>query len=390
MNNKRGKLMKSFFKNIVNKNEGFALSFGRAFFVIVVSGSFLAIIGLLLYTLLAPLNSDTKRVEQPNFEKTFNAPALNPVDRLAREERIREARKSFEAALTDVMTQVDQTSKNLFKEYREITSRYDELAEKPENKINMRELAAISERMSDELSQSCSKADIAFAQQFGNIKRDISQIAEKYNVAREEISTNHDQRIAKYIRNNEHCLQQSENVKKIAANLSVAYSGNWGLPVDNYRASYLFGEKEKSSLPLAVSNLLWLVEDDINYEQNMINFTNSLVSFTKSLSVYYSNVADELEKSNRMTAKNSELLAMDITQQIQNYTDNAIQEFERFKYEESLISETTYSQRLIIHAQTLSPAILVILPFLFGSIFILLFFAYERHFRRINDKNNLN
>ena len=118
----------------------------------------------------------------------------------------------------------------------------------------------------------------------------------------------------------------------------------------------------------------------------MINFTHSLVSFTKSLSVYYSNVADELEKSNRMTAKNSELLAMDITQQVQNYTINAIQEFETFKYEESLIFETTYSQRLIAHAMTLSPAILVILPFLFGSIFILLFFAYERHFRRINDK----
>jgi hypothetical protein len=129
-----------------------------------------------------------------------------------------------------------------------------------------------------------------------------------------------------------------------------------------------------------------MVEDDINYEENMINFTNSLVSFTKSLSVYYSNVADELEKSNRMTAKNSELLAMDITQQVQNYAINAIQEFETFKYEESLIFETTYSQRLIARAMTLSPAILVILPFLFGSIFILLFFAYERHFRRINDK----
>ena len=380
--------MKALLKVIFAKQESFALSLGRVVLTLVVSGLVIAMVGMLIYILAAPAGSETSRVSPPKFDDKFVTPELNPIDRLAKDERIRKARKSFQIALDDVMNQVKQTSKNLHLNRREIEARYEELAEKPENKINMRELASISERMSKEINKSCAQAELSFKQQFENIERDLGQISKKFDVKKSDISTDYNQKISGNIRNNKHCHDQSESVKRIANNLSIAYPGRWGLPPNGDLEFYTDGDRQKSRLPLAVASFLQQVEYNIPDKKQLGNYINSLDVFTQNLSEYYSGVADELEKSNRMTSMNSELLAQDITTRVKQHANSGIIEYSRYVREENLKVDTTYFDRLVSRAMATSPAFVMLAPFLLGAIFMLLFFASERHFRNIKDKSN--
>ena len=380
--------MKALLKVIFAKQESFALSLGRVFLTLVVSGLVIAMVGMLIFTLVAPVASENSRVNPPKFDDKFVTPELNPIDRLAKGERIRKATKSFQISLEDVMDQVTQTSNNLHAKRREIEDRYEELAEKPENKVNMRELAAISERMSKEINKSCVQAELSFKQQFENIERDLGQILKKFDIEKSDISIDYNQKISGNIKNNDHCRAQSESVKKIANNLTVAYPGRWGLPPNGDLEYYGEGNTEKALLPLAVASFLQQVEYDISDKKQLENYINSLVIFTQDLSNYYLSVADELEKSNRMTSMNSELLAQDITTRVKQHANSGIIEYSRYVREENLKVDTTYFDRLISRAMATSPAFVMLAPFLLGAIFMLLFFASERHFRNIKDKSN--
>ena len=380
--------MKALLKVIFAKQESFALSLGRVVLTLVVSGLVIAMVGMLIFTLVAPVALENSRVNPPKFDDKFVTPELNPIDRLAKGERIRKATKSFQISLEDVMDQVTQTSNNLHAKRREIEDRYEELAEKPENKVNMRELAAISERMSKEINKSCVQAELSFKQQFENIERDLGQILKKFDIEKSDISIDYNQKISGNIKNNDHCRAQSESVKKIANNLTVAYPGRWGLPPNGDLEYYGEGNTEKALLPLAVASFLQQVEYDISDKKQLENYINSLVIFTQDLSNYYLSVADELEKSNRMTSLNSELLAQDITTRVKQHAKAGIIEYSRYVREENLKGDTTYYDRLMSLAMTTSPAFATLAPFLLGAIFMLLFFASERHFRNIKDKSN--
>ncbi len=380
--------MKALLKVIFAKQESFALSLGRVVLTLVASGLVIAMVGMLIFTLVAPVALENSRVNPPKFDDKFVTPELNPIDRLAKGERIRKATKSFQLHLKDVMDQVTQTSNNLHAKRREIEDRYEELAEKPENKVNMRELAAISERMSKEINQSCVQAELSFKQQFENIERDLGQILKKFDIEKSDISIDYNQKISGNIKNNDHCRAQSESVKKIANNLTVAYPGRWGLPPNGDLEYYGEGNTEKALLPLAVASFLQQVEYDISDKKQLENYINSLVIFTQDLSNYYLSVADELEKSNRMTSLNSELLAQDITTRVNQHAKARIIEYSRYVREENLKGDTTYYDRLMSLAMTTSPAFATLAPFLLGAIFMLLFFASERHFRNIKDKSN--
>ena len=380
--------MKALLKVIFAKQERFALSLGRVVLTLVVSGLVIAMVGMLIYIVAAPAGSETSRVSPPNFDDKFVTPELNPIDRLAKGERIRKATKAFKLHLKDVMDQVTQTSNNLHAKRREIEDRYEELAEKPENKVNMRELAAISERMSKEINKSCVQAELSFKQQFENIERDLGQILKKFDIEKSDISIDYNQMISGNIKNNDHCRAQSESVKKIANNLTVAYPGRWGLPPNGDLEDYSEGNTEKALLPLAVASFLQQVEYDISDKKQLENYINSLVIFTQDLSNYYLSVADELEKSNRMTSMNSELLAQDITARVKQHATFGIVEYSRYVREENSKVDTTYFDRLVSRAMATSPAFVMLAPFLLGAIFMLLFFASERHFRNIKDKSN--
>jgi hypothetical protein len=170
--------------------------------------------------------------------------------------------------------------------------------------------------------------------------------------------------------------------------LTVAYPGRWGLPPNGDLEDYGEGNTEKALLPLAVASFLQQVEYDISDKKQLENYINSLVIFTQDLSNYYLSVADELEKSNRMTSMNSELLAQDITARVKQHATFGIVEYSRYVREENSKVDTTYFDRLVSRAMATSPAFVMLAPFLLGAIFMLLFFASERHFRNIKDKSN--
>jgi len=218
-------------KSTLTNQEKLTLSFGRFLVILTAAILFIALVGMGLYTLLAPLDPKQERLVPPIFYSNFNAPTLNPVETLKRKEELKKAKESFEINLNDVISQVQVNSQNLRETNNEIVNRYEELANKPENVANMKKLAAISNSMAQELKKACDLTINSNKQQKDNIERDLAQISEKFKVMKNEISTNHMKHIEANIRIEANCVQYGEKINKIAKNLSETYSGRWGLPL---------------------------------------------------------------------------------------------------------------------------------------------------------------
>ena len=166
-------------KSTLTNQEKLTLSFGRFLVILTAAILFIALVGMGLYTLLAPLDPKQERLVPPIFYSNFNAPTLNPVETLKRKEELKKAKESFEINLNDVISQVQVNSQNLRETNNEIVNRYEELANKPENVANMKKLAAISNSMAQELKKACDLTINSNKQQKDNIERDLAQISEK-------------------------------------------------------------------------------------------------------------------------------------------------------------------------------------------------------------------
>lgn len=375
------------FAKLINWLEVFTLSVGRVLLIFSALAIFVGAVFYVVWTGISAIGDDRPNVKPPLFVSSFQPPNENPIEEVDRRERLKQAKKSFDSSFVDISNQIKLSSKNLRKEYLEITSRYLELSEKPENKINMRKLALISDRMADELSESCRKGELAFKQQFDNINRDIFQVSQKFDVKKDSISNDYLVSLESLVSQNDHCIKQSKLVKAIAKNLKKAYPGDWGLPVRGITSN---GSRAKSALELAVGNLYKELERIYEDDQSLNSYFETLSNYTASLAVYYSGIAADLESSNKMTANNAEILAADITNNIVEHSENGLKEYLRFESESKTSIETTYIQRLAIKLGVLFGVSSILFYVLLGILLLIIVFALERHNRNLRSLVNLN
>lgn len=369
-------------KDALSNQEKLTLSFGRLFLILIATIIFVVGIGLLIFTILSPLKSDASVVNSPVFSGHFNAPKLNPIEKIDLDKRIINAKKSFEDHMTDVLSQVEHNTKNLHESRREIEARYDELSLKPENKDNLINLSEISESMRKELDASCELASKSNKQQLENIDREINQISNKFKVPKSAISTDYKEKILVKFEHEayEICLQENAKVNRIAFNLSNSYPGFWGLPLENL-SLYEEGRDKKTRLPLAVGNLINRLGSTIDDSKQLDNYIDSLVAYTANLSNYYTGIENNLAKTNRLTSEFSEELAKDVTLKVSEHSKNGIKEYLRYKEELANFTESTYQERFInLLSQMKFDYLFLLAGFLFVA-FLLLFFASERHIR---------
>jgi hypothetical protein len=370
---------------LLDRMEKLTLSVGRMILIFTATG---IVIGTILYILWAGASAiinDESDVEPLAFDSSFQKPNENPIEEIDRLERLSQAKKSFASAYQDVANQIKLTSKNLRKEYLEITGRYRDLSEKPENQVNMRELAQISQRMSDELSKSCVNGDTAFKQQFDNIERDILQISQKFNVEKDAISTNYQKKLQAMISQNGHCIKQSQLVKGIAENLKKAYPGDWGMPIKNISPD---GARAKATLEQAVGNKYQRLSRYYD-DEALNNYFESLSKYSASLATYYSNIALDLENTNKMTALNAQILALDITSKIEAHEDAGKSEYSRYMSETRSSVGSTYGERLLYKLGAILSISGILFYVLLAVLLFIIIFALERHNRNLKSLVNM-
>lgn len=234
-------------KSAMTKQENITLSFGRYVFILAAAILFITAVGMGLYTLLAPLNSKQEKLVPADYSSHFDVPKYNPVEMLKREEDLKKAKESFKSNLNDVVEQVRANSKNLREVINEIEERYEALGETPDYIGNMRKLDELSNSMSKEIREACEVTNKANNQQKESLERDLAKISERFEFPKGEISTNHVTRVDANIKEDANCLEYSAKIKKIAENLSGAYSGRWGLP---YYGKHVFNQKISQRLEL--------------------------------------------------------------------------------------------------------------------------------------------
>ena len=371
-------------KVVLSKQEKFTLSFGRSLLILLATILCIAGIGLLLYTILSPFKSDFVDVNEPKFSGHFDTPKLNPIEKIDLDKRIINAKKSFGDHMTDVLSQVEHNTKNLHESRREIETRYNELAGKPENKDNLKHLSDISESMREELDNSCALANKSNNQQLENIEREIDQISSKFEVVKSSISSDYREKISEKFKHEayEICLQDNLKVNKIAFNLSNSYPGFWGLPLEDYMASFEDGRDKKTRLPLSVGNLINKLSLLIVDSEKLDDYLDSLVIYSANLSIYYSSIEENLVTTNRLTSEFSTELAKDVTQKIRDHSNKGVKEYLRYVQEKNVNNkETTYKERFLDLLDEMKLRYALLLLALFLVAFFLLFFASERHFR---------
>jgi hypothetical protein len=372
-------------KGVLIKQEKFTLSFGRLFLILLSTILFIVGIGLILFTILSPLQSDSAEVNSPLFSGNFVSPKLNPIEKIDLDKRIVNAKKSFEDHMTDVLSQVEHNTKNLHESRREIEARYDELAVKPENKDNLLHLSDISESMRKELDDSCELASKSNNQQLENIEREINQISSKFEVDVSSISIDYKKEIFEKLDHNAYdiCLQDNVKVNKIAFNLRNSYPGFWGLPLEDYMASFEDGRDKKTRLPLSIGNLINKLSVQIDNAEQLDNYVDSLVKYSANLSRYYSSIEENLAKTNRLTSEFSTELAKDVTYKVREHSNKGIKEYLRYKQELANYKESSYKERFMNLLDQMKLRYGLLLKALALVTFFLLFFASERHFRSL-------
>lgn len=365
------------FSKIIDYLERLTLKLGRIFLVFTATG---IVIGVLIYALVLSSGAifvANMSVEEVKYQSSFETPKESPIDKINRDQRIEEAQKSFASNLADVEKQIRLSVGKLRKEENEISSR---LAEKADDQLiqnDMKALAKISSTMAKELEGVCSIFDLSIKQQFENIDRDLKQIAQKFDVKADSISTTHNEELTKLVRN-DNCVEQSQLVISIADNLRLAYPGDWGLP-DVYSMDSANGERRKAALNIAVGQLLKEIKISILDEKYLNKYFSTLNSFTEDLAVYYVGVSEDLESSNKMTAANAKVLATDISAKVGEHIEYGIAEYIRYERESSR-EELTVWQRVVTALGALA-GMTMMLYVLVGVLILLIAFSIERHSR---------
>lgn len=305
------------------------------------------------------------------YNTSFQEPELNPVEKEQYKLKIQEAKKSFESRLKDSSNQLSQRSKKARKEKNEINIRYDELLTRTDDIQQRKEVTV---RRLAEYDESCKLLADSNSSELNKIEQELTQISKELGVLKDEISTNHIERLVRNIRFQEHCIKYSTEVQKLGEYLFNTFPGDYGF---NGKSSIVDIYSKLSNDLDIIDNLF--KEDD--YEKK--KFLDNLGVYLNGQSSYYKKVIENLKLSNQVTEKNAEILSSAISDNYATHINTNLEIYKQYQSEKvQVVIEDT--RDWVAFIKGLIPLGVIILLFL-AVVFYILFIAIERNQRYLKN-----